>query len=101
LRKRAPDIAAMDLFVVPTVGFDLLYAFVIVRLGRGDFVSINVTANPTAEWFAREITEAFPYEASVLPHPRSRPHLWQRRHEPMRAMGIRGQAYRTSLALAE
>src|SRR6266851_1721865 len=30
LRNHAPDIAAMDLFVVPTIGFDLLYAFVIV-----------------------------------------------------------------------
>jgi hypothetical protein len=38
----------MDLFVVPTIGFDLLYAFVIVRLGRRDLVWINVTANPTA-----------------------------------------------------
>jgi hypothetical protein len=34
LRNHAPDIAAMDLFVVPTIGFDLLYAFVIVRLAR-------------------------------------------------------------------
>src|ERR1700692_4433042 len=31
LRNHAPDIAAMDLFVVPTIGFDLLYALVIVR----------------------------------------------------------------------
>ena len=50
LRTHAPDIAAMDLFVVPTIGFDLLYAFVIVRLGRRDLVWTNVTANPTAEW---------------------------------------------------
>src|ERR1700688_4649918 len=48
LRNHAPNIAAMDLFVVPTIGFDLLYAFVIVRLGRRDLVWINVTANPTA-----------------------------------------------------
>ena len=34
LRNHAPDIAAMDLFVVPTIGFDLLYAVIIVRLGR-------------------------------------------------------------------
>src|SRR5260221_2491096 len=26
LRNHAPDIAAMDLFVAPTIGFDLLYA---------------------------------------------------------------------------
>ena len=46
-------IAAMDLFVVPTIGFDLLYAFVIVRLRRRELIWINVTANPTAEWVAR------------------------------------------------
>jgi hypothetical protein len=53
LRNHAPDIAAMDLFVVPTIGFDLLYAFVIVRLDRRDLVWINVTTSPTAEWIAR------------------------------------------------
>jgi len=36
LRNHAPDIAAMDLFIVPTIGFDLPYAFVIVRLDRRD-----------------------------------------------------------------
>jgi hypothetical protein len=60
LRNHAPDIAAMDLFIAPTIDFDLLYAFVIVRLDRRDLVWINVTANPTAEWIARQITEAFP-----------------------------------------
>ena len=34
LRNHAQDIAAMDLFVVPTLGFDLLYAYIIVRLDR-------------------------------------------------------------------
>jgi transposase InsO family protein len=51
----------MDLFVVPTIGFKLLYAFVVVRLDRRDLVWINVTAHPTAEWVARQITEAFPW----------------------------------------
>jgi hypothetical protein len=50
LHNHAQDIAAMDLFVVPTIGFDLLYAFVIVRLDRRKLVWINGTANPTAEW---------------------------------------------------
>jgi transposase InsO family protein len=61
LRNHAPDVAAMDLFVVPTIGFDLLYAFVIVTLERRELVWINVTAHPTAEWVARQITEAFPW----------------------------------------
>src|SRR5258705_12830729 len=61
LRNHAPNIAAMDLFVVPTIGFDLLYVLTIVRLARRDLVWINVTSNPTAEWIARQITEAFPW----------------------------------------
>jgi transposase InsO family protein len=62
LRNHAPEIAAMDLFVVPTVGFSVLYAFVIVRLDRRALVWINVTPNPTAEWVARQLTEAFPWD---------------------------------------
>jgi hypothetical protein len=54
LRNHAPDIAAMDLFVAPTIGFDLLYAFIIVRLARRDLVWINVTPHPTADWIARQ-----------------------------------------------
>jgi transposase InsO family protein len=61
LRNHAPDIAAMDLFVVPTIGFDLLYVLVIVRLARRDLVWIDATPHPTAEWIARQITEAFPW----------------------------------------
>jgi transposase InsO family protein len=52
----------MDMFIVLTIGFDLLYAFVIVRLDGRDLVWINVTTNPTAEWIARQITEAFPWD---------------------------------------
>jgi transposase InsO family protein len=62
LHNHAPDIAAMDLFVVPTIGFDLRYAFLIVRQDRRDLVWINVTATPTAEWIARQITQAFPWD---------------------------------------
>jgi transposase InsO family protein len=61
VRNHAPQIAAMDLFVVPTIGFNLLYAFIIVRLARRELVWVNVTARPTAEWIARQITEAFPW----------------------------------------
>ena len=49
LRNHAPDIAAMDLFVVPTIGFDLLYAIVIVRLVRRDLVLINVTTHARSQ----------------------------------------------------
>ena len=90
LHNHAPDIAAMDLFVVPTIGFDLLYAFVIVRLGRRELVWINVTATPTAEWIARQITEAFPWEDTPRYLIRDRDWIYgsvvTRR---LRAMGIR------------
>jgi len=90
LRNHAPDIAAMDLFVVPTMGFDLLYAFVIVRLDRRDLVWINVTRNPTAEWVARQITEAFPWGGAPGYMIRDRDRIYgtivTRR---LRAMGIR------------
>jgi hypothetical protein len=62
LHNHTPDIAAMDLFVAPTIGFDLLYALVIVRLERRKLLWINVTPHPTAEWIARQVTEAFPWD---------------------------------------
>jgi hypothetical protein len=90
LHNHAPDIAAMDLCVVPTIGFDLLYAFVIVRLGRRELIWINVTANPTAEWVARQITEAFPWNEApryiIRDHDRIYGTVVTRR---LRAMGIR------------
>jgi transposase InsO family protein len=90
LRNHAPDIAAMDLFVVPTIGFSLLYAFVIVRLDRRDLVWTNVTTNPTAEWIARQLTEAFPWSTAPRYLVRDRDRIYgsivPRR---LRTMGIR------------
>ncbi|MEJ2375731.1 MAG: integrase core domain-containing protein [Pseudolabrys sp.] len=90
LRNHAPDIAAMDLFVVPTIGFSLLYALVIIRLDRRELVWINVTRNPTAEWIARQLTEAFPWEKApgylIRDNDRIYGELTLRR---IRAMGIR------------
>jgi transposase InsO family protein len=90
LRNHAPNIASMDLFVVPTIGFGLLYAFVIVRLGRRELVWINVTTNPTAEWIARQLTEAFPWNEAPRYLIRDRDRIYgsivTRR---IRAMGIR------------
>ena len=62
LRNHMRGVAAMDLFVVPTLAFNLLYGFIIVRLGRRELVWIGVTNSPTADWIARQITEAFPWD---------------------------------------
>src|SRR5467141_1558885 len=90
LRNHAQDIAAMDLFVVPTIGFDLLYVYMIVRLDRRELVWISVTTHPTAEWVARQITEAFPWNEAPRYMIRDRDRIYGgvviRR---LRAMGIR------------
>jgi transposase InsO family protein len=90
LCNHAPDITAMDLFVAPTIGFDLLFAFIIVRLARRDLVWINVTSHPTAEWIARQITEAFPWTEAprYLLRDRDRVYGAVVMHR-LRAMGIR------------
>src|SRR5271169_4284425 len=53
LRNHTAHIAAIDLFVVSTIGFKLLYGLVILRLERRQLVWTNVTAKPTADWIAR------------------------------------------------
>src|ERR1700737_762524 len=90
LRNHAADIAAMDLFVVPTIGFKLLYGFVIVRIDRRDLVWINVTTNPTAEWIARQLTEAFPRDGAPGYMIRDRDRIYGAGVPcRLRAMGIR------------
>ena len=90
LRNHAPHIAAMDLLVVPTIGFNLLYILIIVRLARRELVWINATAHPTAEWIAQQLTEAFPWNAVPRYLVRDRDGIYgalvTRR---LRAMGIR------------
>jgi len=50
LRNHAEGIAAMDLFVVPTISFRLLYGLLIVGHHRRQILWLGVTAHPTAEW---------------------------------------------------
>ena len=62
LRNHADGIAAMDLFVVPTVSFRLLYGLLIMGHGRRQILWLGVTAHPTAEWIANQLTEACGWE---------------------------------------
>jgi transposase InsO family protein len=90
LRNHVPHIGAIDMFVVPTVGFRLLYGLVILRLNRRRLVWINVTSSPTADWIARQITEAFPWDQAprylIRDRDASYGHLVTRR---LAAIGIR------------
>src|SRR5882672_11018055 len=62
LRNHADGIAAMDLFVVPTISFRLLYGLLIMGHGRRQILWFGVTAHPTTEWIANQFTEACGWE---------------------------------------
>src|ERR1700746_725487 len=62
LRNHADGIAAMDLFVVPTISFRLLYALLIMGHDRRQILWFGVTTHPTAEWIANQLTEACGWE---------------------------------------
>jgi transposase InsO family protein len=64
LRNHADGIASCDFLIVPTLGFKLLYAFVVLGHGRRKLLHVGVTAHPTAEWTARQIFEAFPWDSA-------------------------------------
>ena len=57
-------IASIDLFVVPTIAFQQLFAFLVLGHKRRQLLWFAVTRNPTAEWLARQITEAFPWDTA-------------------------------------
>ena len=62
LRNHADGIASMDLFVVPTISFKLLYGLLILKHGRREIMFLSATAHPSAEWISRQLTEAFGWE---------------------------------------
>jgi transposase InsO family protein len=90
LRNHAEAIAAIDMCVVPTLTFELLFAFLVLGHGRRQLLWFEVTRHPTAEWLARQITEAFPWASApaylVRDNDRAFGHVFTSR---VRAMGIR------------
>ena len=62
LRNHADGIASMDLFVVPTISFKLLYGLLILKHGRREILCLSATAHPSAEWISRQLTEAYGWE---------------------------------------
>ena len=90
LQNHAEAIAAIDMCIVPTLTFDLLFAFLVLGHGRRQLLWCEVTRHPTAEWLARQITEAFPWASApaylVRDNDRVYAHIFTSR---VRAMGIR------------
>ena len=54
--------ASVDFLVVPTITFNILFVLVVLSHERRRVVHFGITANPTAEWAARQVTEAFPWD---------------------------------------
>ena len=90
LRNHADGIAAMDLFVVPTISFKLLYGLVVMSHDRRKILQLSTTEHPPAEWIARQLTEAVGWEQApeYIIHDRDSAYgeIFKRR---LRAMGIR------------
>ena len=88
LRNHANGIAAIDLFVVPTVSFRILYG--LMGHGRRQILWLGVTPHPTAEWIANQLTEACGWEPAPGYLIRDRDacygHVFTRR---LRCLGIR------------
>jgi transposase InsO family protein len=90
LRNHAEAIATIDLCVVPTLTFGYLFAFLVVSHGRRRLLWFAVTTNPTAEWLAQQIVEAFPWDTAprylVRDNDAAYGHAFRKR---IRTMGIR------------
>jgi hypothetical protein len=102
LRNHAAGIASLDLFVVRTISFRLLYGLVILRHARRRLVAISVTSNPTAEWIAGQVTDAFPWDEAPRHLVRDRDRAFGPAYtHRIRAMGIRDQSDCGALTVAE
>jgi putative transposase len=64
LKNHVENLVSIDFFVVPTVTFRVLFVFVVLAHHRRQVVHFNVTENPTAEWTAQQIVEAFPWDSA-------------------------------------
>jgi predicted DCC family thiol-disulfide oxidoreductase YuxK len=65
LRNHREAIAAMDFFTVPTLTFNLLYCFFVIRHDRRRILHFNVTRHPTSGWIVQQLREAFPYQSAA------------------------------------
>ena len=67
----------------------MLYCFVVLRHDQRRVAHFNVTRNPTAEWTAQQITEAFPYDQAPRYLLRDRDSIYgQHFRQRVRNMGI-------------
>jgi transposase InsO family protein len=92
LRNHTDGIASMDLFVVPTISFQLLYGLLILKHGRREILRLAATAHPSAEWISRQLMEAYGWEEAPCYLVRDRDSVYGEVFiRRLRAMGIRNR----------
>lgn len=92
VHNHADGIASIDLFVVPTISFRLLYGFLVLRHARRELLWMGVTAHPTAEWIAQQFTEALGWRDAPHYVVRDRDRVYGSEFvQRIRAIGIRGR----------
>jgi transposase InsO family protein len=64
LDNHLTTLVSVDFFTVPTIRFQVLYVFLILAHDRRRILHVGVTADPTAEWTAQQLREAFPWETA-------------------------------------
>jgi transposase InsO family protein len=90
LRNHMLDMAAVDMFVVATATFRLLYGLIVLGHDRRRVIHFEVTPNPTQIWLARQMTEAFPWDTTPRYLVRDRDASYgQAFRDRLRAMGIK------------
>jgi hypothetical protein len=97
LRNHVAGIGAMDVLVVPTINFRLLFVLVILRHERRRLISLSVTDHPTAEWIARRITLG----RGAYPYTRPRCFLWPCRYQASGGDGHPGSPDCATIPLAK
>ena len=90
LDNHVKNMVSIDFFTVPTIRFQILYAFLILAHERRRIIHFGVTAHPTAEWTAQQVREGFPWDSAPRYLLRDRDRIFGKEFvEQVKAMGIK------------
>ena len=89
LKNHVNDLVSIDLLIVPSIRFKLLYVLIVLGHARRKVLHFNVTESPTALWTAQQIVEAFPWDSAPKYLLRDRDAIYGETFQKrIRAMGI-------------
>ena len=89
LKNHVKELVSVDFFTVPTIGFQVLYVFLVLAHDRCRVLQFNVWAHPTAEWTPQQPVQAFPWDSAPRYLLRDRDTIYGRDVvEQVKAMGI-------------